>query len=101
MDKKYAINIAKKFSDEVKNILPVEKIFLFGSFASGRNHKWSDIDIAIVVKKIDFDYFDIYKKLGKVTMRLDTRIEPIILDKSKDYSGFLDTIKKEGIVVYS
>lgn len=101
MDKKYAINIAKKFSNEVKNILPVEKIFLFGSFASGRNHKWSDIDIAIVVKKIDFDYFDIYKKLGKVTMRLDTRIEPIILDKSKDYSGFLDTIKKEGIVVYS
>lgn len=101
MDKKYAIKIAKKFSMEAKDILPVEKILLFGSFAKGKNHKWSDIDIAIVVKNINFDYFEAYKKLGKVSLRLDTRIEPIILGKTKDLSGFLETIQKEGILIYS
>ena len=45
----------------------------------------------------------LYGKLGDAVIKLDTRIEPIIIDKdkSKDYSGFLETIYKEGIVVYS
>lgn len=101
MDKKYAVNIAKKFSNEVKDFFPIEKIVLFGSYAKGNNNKWSDIDIAIVVKKFDFDYFDAYQKLGRVSIKLDTRIEPIIIDQSRDFSGFLDSINKNGIIVYS
>ena len=101
MDKKYALNIARKFSKEIINLIPVDKVILFGSFAKGTNHKWSDIDIAIIVKKFNFDIFDAYKKLGNVSIKLDTRIESIIIDKKKDYSGFLDTVIKEGIVVYS
>ncbi len=101
MDKKYAINISKKFSNAVKNLFPVEKIILFGSYARGTNHKWSDIDLAVVVKKFDFDFFDAYRKLGNVTIKLDTRIEPIIIDKTKDFSGFLKSIYNEGIVIYS
>src|SRR4030067_2838078 len=98
MDKKYAINITKKFSDEVRKLFPIEKIVLFGSFAKGTNRRWSDIDIAVIVKKFDFDFFDAYRKLGKVSLKLDTRIEPIIIDRTKDFSGFLRTINKEGIV---
>ena len=101
MDKKYAINIAKKFSKEVKGFFPIKKIVLFGSFAKGTNHKWSDIDIAVVVKNFDFDFFEAYQKLGKISIKLDTRIEPIIIEESKDFSGFLKTIYKEGIVIYS
>lgn len=101
MDKKYAINISKKFSKEVKNLFPIEKIVLFGSFARGTNHKWSDIDLAIVVNNYEYDYFKTYRKLGDVTFKLDARIEPIIIDKTKDYSGFLKTVYEEGIIVYS
>lgn len=99
MDKKYAVSIAKKFSKEIKDIISVENVYLFGSYARGNNHKWSDIDVAIIVKNSNFDYFDIYKKLGKITLKLDTRIEPVIINSKKDYSGFLETIKKEGIKV--
>jgi len=101
MDKKYAIRISKKFSKEIQNLFPVEKIVLFGSFARGTNHKWSDIDIAVVVNKYDFDFFETYRKLGTITLKLDTRLEPVIIDKSKDYSGFLKAIYKEGIIIYS
>ena len=101
MDKKYAVNIAKKFSSEVKKLLPVDKIVLFGSFAKGTNHKWSDIDIAVVVKNTDFDFFDMYQKLGNISLKIDTRIETLIIDRTKDYSGFLKTINNEGIVIYS
>ncbi|RPI17826.1 MAG: nucleotidyltransferase domain-containing protein [Ignavibacteriae bacterium] len=101
MDKRYAVKIAKKFSNEIKGFFPIEKVVLFGSFAKGTNHEWSDIDIAVVVKKFNFDFFEAYSKMGDVRFRLDLRIEPIIIDKNKDYSGFLKTIYKEGIVVYS
>ncbi|HAX49082.1 MAG TPA: nucleotidyltransferase domain-containing protein [Ignavibacteria bacterium] len=101
MDKKYALNIAKRFSAEIKNIISAENVILFGSYAKGNYHKWSDIDIAIIVKNSNFDYFDIYKKLGAITLKLDTRIEPIIMDRTKDYSGFIESIKKEGIVIRS
>jgi predicted nucleotidyltransferase len=101
MDKKYAINISKKFSNEIKNFFPIEKIILFGSFAKGTNHTWSDIDIAVVVKSFEFDFFEAYRQLGNVSLKLDTRIEPIIIDKTKDFSGFLKTISKEGIIIYS
>ena len=64
MDKKYAINIARKFSLEIKNLLPLYKVVLFGSYARGTNHKWSDIDIAVIVKKYNFDFFDAIWKTG-------------------------------------
>ena len=99
MDKKNALNIAKKFSAEIKNIISAENVILFGSYARGNFHKWSDIDIAIIVKNSNFDYFDVYKKLGNISLKLDTRIEPIIIDKTKDFSGFLENIKKEGIII--
>ena len=103
MDKKYALNIARKFSREIKDLLPIEKVILFGSFARGTNRKWSDIDIAVVVKKYNFDIFEAYQKIGNATIKVDSRIEAIIIDKdmTKDFSGFRETIYKEGIIVYS
>ncbi|MFA4831233.1 MAG: nucleotidyltransferase domain-containing protein [Patescibacteria group bacterium] len=31
-----------------KNKVPLEQVYLFGSWAKGNPHKWSDIDLAIV-----------------------------------------------------
>ena len=28
--------------------LPIEKVFLFGSHAKGRTHRWSDIDVCVI-----------------------------------------------------
>jgi predicted nucleotidyltransferase len=34
-----------------KDSLPITKVILFGSFAKGTQHKWSDVDVAIISPK--------------------------------------------------
>ena len=100
MGKKEAINIAKKFSEKAINVLKADEIILFGSYARGTNHKDSDIDIALVINNNKYNFFKAYAKLSEICREIDTRIEPIILERNKDFSGFLEMIQKEGIVVY-
>jgi uncharacterized protein len=101
MVKEKIINIAKRFSEKAIRVLDIEKIYLYGSYTKGTNNKDSDIDIAVVVKNDKYDYFKSYSILSEICRNVDTRIEPIILEKGKDPSGFLETIYKEGIVVYN
>ena len=46
-----------KVKKQLINTHKVQKIILFGSFATGNIHQWSDIDVAII-KKTDKRYFD-------------------------------------------
>lgn len=41
----------EKFKHDLLDVIPVNKMILFGSFASGNPHKYSDIDLIIVSKK--------------------------------------------------
>ncbi len=76
MDKTEAIILSKKYLDYLKNEdFGVEKAFLYGSYAKGTFHKYSDIDLAIVLKEIK-DYYVMQLKLMKLTINIDTIIEP-------------------------
>ncbi len=44
--------IVQKFADHLKsNNYPLKSVYLFGSYARGDFHKWSDIDVAVVSTK--------------------------------------------------
>ncbi|MGB7394116.1 MAG: nucleotidyltransferase domain-containing protein [Pricia sp.] len=62
MDRKRAVAIAERFLVVVNEKFAVEHAILFGSFAQGRNHADSDIDLALVFKEID-DRFDLQIQL--------------------------------------
>ena len=48
MDKKIT-EIAKKYKVNLESYgVPIEEMYLFGSFAKGTENKWSDIDLAVV-----------------------------------------------------
>ena len=50
------MNIEEKLEKYVKNItsvIDVDMIILFGSFASGNSHEYSDIDLAVISKELD------------------------------------------------
>ncbi len=52
MDKKRAIvNQLTRVKKNISEDFPVDRMIFFGSRASGKPHKWSDIDLIIVSRK--------------------------------------------------
>lgn len=99
MDKREAINKAKAYRFFLKDYIQFENVYLFGSYATGTFREESDIDIAIVVNRIDVDYFSIIPLLWKLRRQVDDRIEPILIEKDFDDADFFGEIKKYGIEI--
>lgn len=48
-----AINTVSNFAREVRRQgINLKRVFLFGSFASNRQHEYSDIDVALVADQL-------------------------------------------------
>ncbi|MBU0763385.1 MAG: nucleotidyltransferase domain-containing protein [Bacteroidetes bacterium] len=75
MDKKDAIRIAQRYIKTISRKYQIENVLLFGSFASGKNHPDSDIDLAIVFKSVD-DIIDLQIELMQMRSDDDLLIEP-------------------------
>ncbi|MCD4744933.1 MAG: nucleotidyltransferase domain-containing protein [Bacteroidales bacterium] len=99
MDKTEAINKIRQYRFLLKNYFDVDKIYLFGSYANETNREDSDIDVAIVVNSIKGDYFSTTPLIWKLRRQIDDRIEPILIEKNNDSSGFLEEIQKNGIEI--
>jgi len=99
MDKKI-IKIARLYAQKVAEFLPVDMVILYGSHAKGTATKTSDIDIAVVMDKFIGDYLKVSTDLFGLVRSVDTRIEPVLLCRSKDRSGFFQSILKNGKIIY-
>ena len=99
MDKSEVISIVSKYKVLVSRHFDIENIILFGSYANGNQKEDSDIDVAVVVNSIDLDFFTYAPLLWKLRREIDDRIEPILIEKNKDESGFLKEIFKTGLII--
>jgi uncharacterized protein len=99
VDREKALESAEKYARIVSKYIKADKIVLFGSYAKGTWTEFSDIDIAIIVNEIPDDYLAVAKLLNKLTRDVDFRIEPVILDKNDDRSGFLSSVLLNGLVL--
>ncbi len=64
--------IMKKIEKEKEKIreIGVNKLGLFGSFAKGKQHKKSDVDILVEFRNLNFDdYMKLYYLLSKILKR--------------------------------
>lgn len=100
LDKTTVIENAQKYAALVGQQLNPYKIVLFGSFARGNATDNSDIDIAVIVEKINDDFLATSKMLNKLTRNIDNRIEPVLLENNDDRSGFLSTILLNGVTLF-
>ena len=79
-------------------------VILYGSFAKGTQHEWSDIDVALVADDfsgLTFNDCKLYSGLGirKPYIRIEERTFPT--DYFNQGDPFIEEIKKDGIVILS
>jgi predicted nucleotidyltransferase len=84
-----------EFARELKEKLPVEEIYLFGSFAREEVHEGSDIDLILIG---DFEG-KMPKRIDKILQLTDLPVEPLCYTKEeferlKTTSSFIRKILK-------
>jgi len=99
MDKK-VVEIARLYAKKVTSRMPVSMVVLYGSHARGTARKDSDIDIAVVVDKFRGDYLKASADLFNLVRTVNKRIEPVLLCRENDRSGFLENVLKKGKIIY-
>lgn len=104
--------ITKTVAKKAKELLgdKLTEVILYGSYARGDYHDWSDIDIMILAdvddmqaKKLDAD---ITKKLGDLIYDTNLLLSPMLLSAStfkqyKEALPFYTNVDKEGVRIYA
>ena len=77
-------------------------VILYGSFAKGTQHEWSDIDVALVADEftgLTFNDCKLYSGLGirKPYIRIEEKTYPT--DYFQEGDPFINEIKKTGIKI--
>jgi predicted nucleotidyltransferase len=98
-----AINTVKNYAEEVRNKgVHLRQVILFGSFAKGTAHEYSDIDVALVadnftgVTFLDKKLFP-YIGIKEPYIRIETKTYPTDYFEASD--PFIEEIKKTGITI--
>lgn len=99
MGQREVIKKLQLYKDIVSEHFDIDKVVLFGSYATGKQIDDSDIDVAIIVNSLDSDFFIFAPLLWKLRHKVDDRIEPVLFVKGKDPSGFLQEILKSGLTI--
>lgn len=103
LTKKSAVKIVTDFAREVrKENLHLRKVILFGSYVHNKQHKWSDIDVALVADEFnDFGYEDIQFFIDILIKKPYYIIEPKTYSTAYFKKGdpFIDEIKRTGIEI--
>ena len=100
MDKNAVRHRVEEFARIVAQELPDCEVVWFGSYVSGVPHEGSDIDVAVVVPEITGDYLTLAARLCHLRVDIDPMIEPHLLSRRDDESGFLQEVERTGEVIY-
>lgn len=99
------IKVVKKYLKTLSfRGIPVKAGVVFGSYATGRMHEWSDIDLLVISPRFDrkFKRTDI-DKLWHVAAEVDSRIEPIAVGekqyKENNSSFIIEIARREGQII--
>lgn len=99
MDKEI-IKIARCYAKTVAAAMPVKMVVLYGSHVSGKSHKDSDIDIAVIVDNFQGDYLKASANLFNLVRDINIRIEPVLLSRKHNRSGFAAQVMRSGKIIY-
>ena len=98
------IRKVREFYESIRNLYPIKKVVLYGSYARGNPTKDSDIDVLVVVDLPEkTNTIKINSRLFGCASEVDSQIEPfcVLWDKYQncDKSSILAEIKRTGIPI--
>jgi predicted nucleotidyltransferase len=77
--------IERYISQLRENNISIDNAYLFGSYATGKNREWSDIDIAIVSKSFEGNRIKDKDKIRRITLSVSSSLEILPFNPS-DFS---------------
>ena len=96
MDKETALRNAAVYANEVRKFFNPISIVMYGSYIQGVPSPESDIDIAVIFNNYKGNWLKDSAKLWELTRGISTRIEPVLLDRANDPSGFVESVYDNG-----
>jgi len=105
MAEREVIDSIQRYICAVENAgIPVSFVVLYGSFARGNTHRWSDIDLIVVSPRFDGPRLqEDTNVLWHMAARTDSRIEPIAcgLQQWSDdtSSAIIEIARREGQLI--
>jgi len=100
LDKAAAIATVQRYAEVVTKELSPFAVVLFGSFVHGVPHGDSDIDVGVVFDGSVGDYRQTAARLWRMRRGISFDIEPHLLDRANDKSGFVQHVLATGYIVY-
>lgn len=98
-----AITLIKSFLNIIGSEIPVERAYLFGSYATEQARDYSDIDLAIITPVLTKNNsFDINRKVFHRAMLFNVDIEPICFSTMEfelEQLPIIASIKQTGIEI--
>lgn len=100
LPKDFALELVRRYKEIIApRFDPATKVVMFGSYAKGHPHEWSDIDVAVIVPKIeDGKWFDWAVSLNRDIEHVSSYIEPILLESGED-SPIYREVMRTGVAV--
>ena len=74
------------------------KVYMYGSYSKGYPKPESDIDVAVIVPRVEGDWLTVSTDLWLDVDKVNILIEPVLLEEGHD-SPLYDDVMRTGVVV--
>ncbi|MBR1395890.1 MAG: nucleotidyltransferase domain-containing protein [Prevotella sp.] len=100
LPKEFALELVRRYKEAIAPIFdPAMKVMMFGSYAKDCPNEWSDIDVAVIVPKVNREkWWDTAVSLGRATRDISSYIEPILLESGEDTPIYRE-VMRTGVAV--
>ena len=100
LPKEFALELVRRYKEVIApRFDPATKVMMFGSYAKDCPNEWSDIDVAVIVPKVEEGtWWDTSSSLCRDVDKVSLYIEPILLESGED-SPIYREVMRTGVAV--
>lgn len=100
LDKGTVVNTVERYAETVRKELSPSAVILFGSYINGTPNEDSDIDVGVVFDGFSGNWLETSAHLWRLRREISLDIEPHLLDRKNDMSGFAEYVFNTGQIIY-